>query len=106
MVDASFAEVPRQRNSREDHATIKAGAVPQAFQDHPRIQAHKDLDARWTKKNHQTHYGYKDRVKVAVRDKLNLKAVVTAAHVHDSQALAELIEQGDIVVYAELRLSK
>jgi len=106
MVDASFAEVPRQRNSRADNATIKAGEVPQAFQDSPKIEAHKDLDARWTKKNHETHYGYKDHVKVDVRDKLILKAVVTAAHVHDSQALAELIEEGDIVVYAELRLSE
>jgi len=101
MVDASFAEVPRQRNSRADNATIKAGEVPQSFQDSPKIKAHKDLDARWTKKNHETHYGYKDHVKVDVRDKLILKAVVTAAHVHDSQALAELIEEGDVVVYAD-----
>ncbi|MEO7319583.1 MAG: transposase [Chthoniobacteraceae bacterium] len=52
-------------------------------------------------KNHQTHYGYKDHVKVDVRDKLILKAVVTAAGVHDSQALDELIEAGDRVVYAD-----
>ncbi|MEO7318005.1 MAG: IS5 family transposase [Chthoniobacteraceae bacterium] len=101
MVDASFAEVPRQRNSREENATIKAGAVPQVFQDHPKIKAHKDLDARWTKQNHETYYGDKDHVKVDVRDKLILKAVVTAAHVHDSQALDELIEEGDVVVYAD-----
>jgi len=31
MVDASFAEAPRQRNNREDNATIKAGAVPQTL---------------------------------------------------------------------------
>jgi hypothetical protein len=30
MVDASFCEVPRQRNSREDNARIKADEVPQA----------------------------------------------------------------------------
>jgi hypothetical protein len=30
MVDASFAEVPRRRNSREDNALIKAGEVPQS----------------------------------------------------------------------------
>ena len=101
MVDASFAEVPRQRNSREDNATIKAGTVPQAFQDHHKIKAHKDLDARWTKKNHKTHYGDKGHVKVDVRDKLILNAVVTAAHVHDSQVLDELIEEGDIMVYAD-----
>ena len=79
MVDARFCEVPRQRNRREDNARIKAGEVPPALADQPKLKAHKDLDARWTKKNHQTHYGYKDHVKVDVRDKLILKAVVSAA---------------------------
>ena len=101
MVDASFAEVPRQRNSREDNALIKAGEVPQRLQDNAKVKAHKDLDARWTKKNNETHYGYKDHVKVDVKDKLILKAVVTPASVHDSQALDELIEEGDRVVYAD-----
>ena len=41
----------------------------QAFQDHPRVKAHKDLDARWAKKNHQTHYDCKALVKVDARDK-------------------------------------
>ena len=84
MVDASYAEVPRQRNSREDNAVIKAGEVPRSLQDNSRVKAHKDLDARWTKKNNEAHYGYKDHVKVDVRDKLILKAVVTAASVHVS----------------------
>lgn len=101
LVDASFCEVPRQRNSRADNAQIKAGEVPRALQDNAKVKAHKDLDARWTKKHHQTHYGYKDHVKVDVQDKLILKAVVTAASVHDSQALAELIAAGDRVVYAD-----
>jgi len=101
MVDASFAEVPKQRNSREDNEQIKAGEVPQKLQDNPKVKAHKDLDARWRKKNHETHYGYKDHVKVDVKDKLILKAVITSASVHDSQALEELIEAGDRVVYAD-----
>ena len=101
MVDASFAEVPRQRNNREDNALIKAGEVPQALQDNAKVKAHKDLDARWTKKSHETHYGYKDHVKVDVKDKLILKAVITPASVHDSQAFDELIDEGDRVVYAD-----
>ena len=101
MVDASFCEVPRQRNARAENAQIKAGEVPQALQDNPKVRAHKDLDARWTKKNHETHYGDKDQVKVDVRDKLILKAVVTAASVHESPALDELIEEGDRVVDAD-----
>jgi transposase, IS5 family len=101
MVEASFAEVPRQRNSRADNALIKAGEVPQSLQDNAKVKAHKDLDARWTKKNNETHYGYKDHVKVDVKDKLILKAVVTPASVHDSRVLDELIEEGDRVVYAD-----
>lgn len=101
MVDASFAEVPRARNTREDNALIKAGEVPPSLQDNAKVKAHKDLDARWTKKNHETHYGYKDHVKVDVKDKLILKAVITPASVHDSQALDELIDEGDRVVYAD-----
>lgn len=101
MADASFAEVPKQRNSREDNELIKAGEVPQKLQDNAKVKAHKDLDARWTKKNNETHYGYKDHVKVDVKDKLILKAVITPASVHDSQALEELIEEGDQVVFAD-----
>ena len=101
MVDASFAEVPRQRNSREDNGQIKAGEVPQSLQNNAKVKAHKGLDARWTRKYNETHYGYKDHVKVDVRDKLILKAVVTSAGVHDSQALDELIDEGDHVVYAD-----
>ena len=40
-------------------------------------------------------------MKVDVQDKLILKAVVTAASVHDSQAFDELIEPGDPVVDAD-----
>lgn len=98
---SDFRKVPRQRNSREDNALIKEGEVPQSLQDNAKVKSHKDLDARWTKKHNETHYGYKDHVKVDVRDKLILKAFITPASVHDSQALDELIDEGDRVVYAD-----
>jgi IS5 family transposase len=101
MIDASFADVPRQRNSREENAQIKAGEVPKSLSESPKVLAHKDMDARWTKKNHETHYGYKDHVKVDVKDKLILAAVVTPASTHDSQAFAELVTEQDKVVYAD-----
>ena len=84
-------EVPRQRNSREDNALIKAGEVPQSLQDNAKVKAHKDLDARWTKKNHERHYGYKDHVKVDVKDKLILKGVITPASVHDPAVAGRLM---------------
>ena len=101
MIDASFADVPRQRNSREENAQIKAGEVPKSLSEKPKVLVHKDMDARWTKKNHETHYGYKDHVKVDVKDKLILAAVVTPASTHDSQAFAELVTEQDKVVYAD-----
>ncbi|MES2709814.1 MAG: transposase, partial [Verrucomicrobiota bacterium] len=105
MVDASFAEVPRQRNNRKDNATIKAGEIPAGIAAKPKVKAQsqspqgpgRPLD----QKNNETYHGYKDHVKVDVKDKLIIKAVITAASVHDSQALEELIEPGDRVVYAD-----
>lgn len=101
MVDASFVEVPRQRNSREDNAVIKAGEVPESWGDQPEKARQKDTDARWTKKNGDRHYGYKNHVKVDSRSKLIEDFTVTPASVHDSQALAELIADGDPTTYAD-----
>jgi IS5 family transposase len=101
MIDATFVEVPRQRNSRAQNALIKAGEVPQEFVRNPKLAAHKDCDARWTKKHHETFYGYKDHVKVDVADKIILKGVTTTANVHDSQQIAGLVNEGDQVVYAD-----
>jgi IS5 family transposase len=95
IVDASFVDVPRQRNTREQNAEIKAGKVPLAFQAKARLHAHKDTDARWAKKGNETHYGYKNHIKADRRDKLILAAVVTAASTHDSQAAAALLAEGD-----------
>ena len=101
MVDATFVEVPRQRNSREDNATIKAGEVPAGWQDQPEKARQKDVDARWTRKNDERHYGYKNHVKVDSRSKLIEDFTVTAASVHDSQVLEELIAEGDPTTYAD-----
>ena len=101
VVDASFVEVPRQRNTREQNARIKEGQVPAEFAQKPAVRAHKDCDARWTKKDNVAYYGYKNHVKADVRDKLVLKAVVTAANVHDSQAVEQLVQPGDKVLYAD-----
>ena len=101
MVDASFVEVPRQRNSREDNAAIKQGKKPDGWGDKPEMARQKDLDARWTKKNGQQHYGYKNHVKVDSKSKLIDDFTVTDASVHDSQALDELIGDGDPTSYVD-----
>jgi len=95
MVDASFVEVPRQRNSREENQDIKDGIMPEDWDDNPNKLAQKDLDARWAKKNDQTFYGYKDHVNVDVKSKLILGYEVTDASVHDSQPLGDLLSKKD-----------
>jgi IS5 family transposase len=101
IVDATFVEVPRQRNTREQNAQIKAGEIPPAFAQNARLRAHKDTDARWAMKDFKTYYGYKNHCKVDVADKLILAAQVTAANVHDSRAFAGLIQAGDGSVHAD-----
>lgn len=101
MVDATFVEVPKQRNTRQQNEEIKEGDVPEEFQGQPRLLAQKDLDARWTKKHNVSYFGYKNHVKVDVSDKLILQSTQTTASEHDSQALEELIAENDKVVWAD-----
>lgn len=101
IIDASFVEVPRQRNRREDNAAIKRGEVPAGWAADAKRLAHKDLDARWTKKNQQTYYGYKDHIVADLESKLIVRAAVTAASEHDSQALDPLTEAGDPATWAD-----
>jgi IS5 family transposase len=101
MIDATFVEVPRQRNSRQDNARIKAGETPEEWAEQPEKARQKDVDARWAKKNGEKHYGYKNHVKVDSRSKLITDFAVTDAAVHDSQALEGLLEEGDPVTYVD-----
>lgn len=59
ILDASIVAVPRNHNTREENATIKSGDVPEDWADKPAKRSQKDVDARWTKKNGRSHYGYK-----------------------------------------------
>lgn len=95
IVDASFVEVPRQRNSRDENKQIKEGKIPTEWKEKPAKESQKDTDARWTKKNEQTFYGYKDHVKVDKASKLITAYVVTDASVHDSQAIEDLVDKRD-----------
>ena len=72
MIDATFVEVPKQRNSRDENALLKEGKVPEAW-DQPDAKAkrrQKDTEARWTKKNGEKHYGYKNHINADQSHKL------------------------------------
>lgn len=95
MVDASFVEVPIQRNSREENKQIKAGTIPEEWKENPNKLSQKDTDARWTKKNGKSFYGYKDHIKADTKSKLIDSYTVTDASVHDSQETENLLTEND-----------
>jgi IS5 family transposase len=101
IVDATFVEAPRQRNSREENEIIKAGGIPEEWEKAEKANKYsqKDTDARWAKKNNETHYGYKDHIKVDTESKMIVNFEVTDASVHDSQKIVELCDEKDEVIY-------
>ena len=101
MVDASFVEAPRQRNSREENAQIKERKRPKGYGQASAKGRQKDCDARWAKKNGQRYYGYKNHVKVDAKSKLVMDFETTAANVHDSQMFKELVDEKDEAVLAD-----
>lgn len=101
IVDASFVEVPKQRNRPDENKEIKGGKTPAGWEKNKLAQ--KDVDARWSKKDGQNFYGYKDHVKADAGSKLITAYEVTAATVHDSQMLEPLLndDEGGQPVYAD-----
>ena len=93
MVDASFHEVPRQRNGREENKELKEGIIPKTWEG--KKLSHKDVDARWTNKNNETFYGYKNHVKADTGSKFIDNYEVTSANVHDSNTLEKLLDEKD-----------
>ena len=91
IIDASIVPAPRQRNSREENRQIKGGEVPEDWSEEKKRQ--KDIDARWTKKNGQNHYGYKNHIDIDVKHKLIRGYEVTPASVHDSQVFEALLDE-------------
>ncbi len=105
IIDATFVDAPRQRNTREENKTIKEGKIPEGWtEDTPKAAhklAQKDTDARWTVKGGEKHYGYKDHTKVDADSKIITDYAVTNAAVHDSNELVDFIDKTDKVVYAD-----
>jgi IS5 family transposase len=95
IVDATFVDVPRQRNTKSENKEIKEGKTPKEWEKkkNRNKKAQKDVNARWMTKNKERHYGYKNHVKVDKKSKIITKYSVTSAEVHDSQELKNLIEK-------------
>jgi IS5 family transposase len=91
IVDASIVSAPVQRNTREENKQIQEGQVPEAWSEPKRRQ--KDIDARWTKKNNTSYFGYKNHIQIDVANKLIRDFDVTPASQHDSQVFEELLDE-------------
>jgi IS5 family transposase len=95
IIDASFVEVPRGRNSREENKQIKEELIPERFEANPHVRCQKDTDARWTQKNKVNYFGYKNHAKQDAGSKIIVGYTVTDASVHDSQVTDELLYEKD-----------
>ena len=103
MVDASIVSTPKQRNSRDDNKVIKEGKVPESFFENKHKLRQKEVDARWTKKNHQNYYGYKNHLGVDVKHKIIRKYQVTPANISDIHCFDFLLDKSnqDKMVWAD-----
>ena len=101
IVDASFADAPRQRNTHEENKKIKEGNGDDLWDEDVHKSRQKDKDARWAKKNNETHYGYKDHVKVDRDSKMIVDYSLTDASVHDSKEVVGLIDGKDKEIHAD-----
>lgn len=97
LIDATFVDVPKQRNTREENKIIKEGGVPEEWKstENANMLEQKDTDARWAKKGNETHYGYKDHAKVDNGSKIITDFTVTSENVHDINEFEGLIDIND-----------
>lgn len=92
IIDASFVHVPVQRNDRDENDALKAGEIAEDWLENPLKLRQKDTEARWTKKNEISHYGYKNHINADRRFKLIRKYDVTSAAPHDSTVFDSLLD--------------
>jgi IS5 family transposase len=104
LIDELFAALDRQirsagyrpqRNSREENARIKPRETPESWKDKPTKLRQKDVDTRWTKKNGENYFGYKNPIGIDNQYKLIRHFEVTSASVHDSQVFSYLIDDAN-----------
>lgn len=103
IVDASFMEAPKRKNTKEQRETLKKGETPQEWADpnHPQKLMQRDTDATWTKKGNEAHFGYKDNVKVDLESKLIVDYNVTTASTNDLKGAQGLFDEHDNAAYGD-----
>ena len=107
IVDASLVSAPRQRNTADEKAAIKAGkSASEIWLDHPAKAAQKDTDARWTVKIGRPRdksversvpelaipvFGYKSHIAIDRRFGFIRGFAVSDAAAHDGKMLRQVV---------------
>ena len=76
---------------REENDQRKAGIIPDRVADNDAVKFHKGCDARWTKKNTQSYFGYKNHISIDNKHKLIRYFEVTSAEGKDSQKFVDVL---------------
>jgi len=103
IVDATFIEAPKRKNTKEQRETLKKGEIPEEWADpeHPQKLMQRDTDATWTMKGNEAHFGYKDNVKVDLDSKIIMDFRVTTASTNDVKAAEGIFNKDDKVAYGD-----
>lgn len=90
-MDGSIVQAPRNSNTHEENAAIKNREVSERWEGKPAKRRREDMDARWVKKNRQSHCGCKRHVNLDRKHELARRFHVSDAAQHDSQAVGHLL---------------
>ena len=86
---------PLERLSQVVDFEMFRKALEDLWNDNSNKKKQKDIDARWTQKGGQNYFGYKNHIKMDRVSKFIKMCFVSAASLHDSQALNCLAEESD-----------
>jgi IS5 family transposase len=92
ILDATLIPVPKQKITKEDKEALDKGKIPEEWQNNPNKASQKDSDARWTQKNGESYFGYKNHINIDVVYGFIRGYIITNAAVHDSQAFTQLLD--------------
>ena len=108
LLDATIVSAPKQRTTKAEKQAIKAGRIPEAWQDKPAKLRQKDRDARWTVKFTKAKpdqdgkvpsvdiaipsFGYQNHIGADRRHRLIRTWRVTSAAAHAGARLADLLD--------------
>ena len=64
IVDATIVPAPKQHFTKAEKETIERNETPESWKEKPAIGRQRDTDAKWTRKNNNSFFGYKNHIKI------------------------------------------